>query len=208
MQTNSVDSSAVREPRSRSIVGAVASNVLFGAVAGAGLRYMFPANKDEFVKGTVENKAKEMHGYRVNTLKEKVSALTTEVEGITEEAIKASKTKELSRIQNKLAYLEKQGARNYAKGFAKYPSKLSGPLMARMGEFFDANKAKTLAEKFSPEEIAEMKNLSKNVKLSRVLKGAKTFALMFGAIGLLTGVAEKMMVKKVQARAAKAEATA
>ena len=183
MQTNSVDSNKVYVPRSRSIVGNVANNVLFGAVAGAAIGYGFNLKEDEFVGSALKEKSKEMHAYRVNNLKEKIVKLINE-------APESASAKELPRVQKKLAYLEKQGAGNYSKGFAKYPSKLTSALTEHLQELFTANKEKNLAEKFGAEEAAEFKSLFQKAKLSKTLKSAKSLAIWCGAIGLAMGIAE------------------
>ena len=193
MQANSVDSNKVYALPSRSLVGTVASNVLFGAVVGGGLNYAFlPTEEKYFVKAAVKVESKEMYAKSVKNLKTKIETLTKEIEVLTDPVEKDTKSGELLRAQNELKIIKSVGAKDYFMTLAKGGSEF----MEKIGTLFNARGTKTLEKDFSLEEVTEFKSLIKKIKLSRALSGAKALAAIFGAFALIMGIAEKMYYKK------------
>lgn len=187
-------------------VTSVMRDALFGAAAGFGISYAWPSiQADEFIAKGVELKSNKIYEARVKDLHTKVETLTKEIEGITDETLKAAKSKELARTKQKLVNKVKHGAKGYhetVKESLEHGAHATHKLNPKdmLSKEFELHKNKKLetAYKDAPEAMAEFKNIIKKVKLDKANRTAKIGAIFCGLAGVVSSILTARMIKKAE----------
>lgn len=181
--------------KSPSIVSSVISNGIIGAGLGAAIAAIPATKQDEFVKQGIQQQTDALYEKRVSAAKTKIETLEKEVQAATDDTVKASKTKELTRLKNKIANFEKHGKKGYADTFIK--SSRSSQSIEDLTKMYEGHKAKTLGE----EAAKAAKDLAKSAKKSRVLQSAKQGAMWCAGLGLAIGIIKKLTFNKAMKNA-------
>lgn len=171
MTVNSVDSSN-NVPRHRSLIGLTAQGGIFGAAVGAALAALQRVDEQTFF-----NKGLAIYTERMEQLSNQIKNVEGDLAKATEDGAKATKTKELESLKNRLNF--------YKSKSVKKDASISENIINKMKSAATHSKNKTLKENYSEDVVKEITHIYKKAKTTRIFKEAVTLSIWCAGISLV-----------------------